>query len=294
MGWVAEYSDLVVQGFPNRFDAKVKGLHLADPNVGWAWTAPEFQMLALSYKPNHFIAVWPHEQKISSLHETITIETSDMRSSVVFSANTALALERTVLIMEDVTLTSSADWVSQMRKATLTTDRSQGSAFAYDIGFQADELKPAHIFKAIVDPDNALPDTFETVRVRTTAHFDAAWDRHAIEGNKPILTKLDIADLSANWGELDFQATGTLALDAQGYPTGKIAIRAKNWKDMINVGVSAGLIPAEIAGPLETGLGLVARLSGNPDTIDAPLQFSKRLMYLGPIPIGPAPQLLIN
>ena len=61
-GWVAEYDDLAVRGFPNRFDAGFTEISLADPGTGLAWQAPFFQLLALSYKPNHVIAVWPDEQ----------------------------------------------------------------------------------------------------------------------------------------------------------------------------------------------------------------------------------------
>ena len=83
-------------------------------------------------------------------------------------------------------------------------------------------------------------------------------------------------------------------LDDEGYPLGKIAVRAKNWKDMLALGVSSGLIPEELKGTLEGGLGLLARLSGNPDTIDAPLSFNNRVMSLGPFPIGTAPQIRLN
>ena len=35
-GWVADTSDIVVQGFPNRFDTTFKDLNIADPDSGWA------------------------------------------------------------------------------------------------------------------------------------------------------------------------------------------------------------------------------------------------------------------
>ena len=62
-GWVAETSDLRVRGFPNRFDTGFSDLLLADPETGLAWEAPYFQLSALSYRPNHVIAVWPEEQR---------------------------------------------------------------------------------------------------------------------------------------------------------------------------------------------------------------------------------------
>ncbi|MEM9270831.1 MAG: DUF2125 domain-containing protein, partial [Pseudomonadota bacterium] len=46
-GWVAEVEELNVAGYPNRFDTTATGLELANPKAGWAWSAPEFQILAL-------------------------------------------------------------------------------------------------------------------------------------------------------------------------------------------------------------------------------------------------------
>ena len=58
-GWVADAEAVEVAGFPYRVDTTVRGLELANPEAGWAWSAPEFQFLTLAYQPNHLIAIWP-------------------------------------------------------------------------------------------------------------------------------------------------------------------------------------------------------------------------------------------
>ena len=63
-GWIVEYSALKTRGFPNRFDTTITDLTLVDPRSGVAWLLPNFQIFALSYKPNHIIAVWPERQSI--------------------------------------------------------------------------------------------------------------------------------------------------------------------------------------------------------------------------------------
>ncbi|MCP5088265.1 MAG: DUF2125 domain-containing protein [Rhodobacteraceae bacterium] len=293
-GWVAEYADLKVRGFPNRFDTRIKNLELADPQSGWAWSAPEFQILALSYQPNHIIAVWPQNQTVSSPFERVRVEADEMRASVKFEANTALALDHTILIVDNLKLASTADWVSSMKRATFTTEQTPERDFTYDIGFQAEAVEPAKILKIVIDPDDILPDTFEVLRVRTTAAFDAPWDRLAVEGRKPELTTLEVHDITATWGELDFQAKGTLEIDSIGYPVGKIAVRAKNWKGMLEVAVNSGMLPRDFAGTVEGLLEIVANLSGNSKTIDAPLIFKDGYMKLGPLPLGRAPRFWMN
>jgi len=84
---------------------------------------------------------------------------------------------------------------------------------------------------------------------------------------------------------------GALDIDAQGQPTGEIALNARNWREMLALAVNAGAIPAEAASAAELGLGFLAALSGAENSLDAPLSFKGGRTYLGPIPIGPAPTL---
>lgn len=290
-GWVADTSDVNVRGFPNRFDTIISDLEIADPNSGWAWSAPEMQFLMLSYKPNHIIAQWPQSQTISTPNQNITVNSTEISASVVFRANTALALDRFTASLDDVKFISNQGWDSHIQSAILATRRTDASEFSYDIAFDALGFTPASDIKAQFDKSGILPATFETVSISTTAHYDAQWDRLTVEGNLPTLTKLDITDGRAVWGGLEIQAKGSVDLDAEGYPTGKLTVRAKNWKDMIKLAQENGAIDARLAGKLETGLGLIAMLAGNQNTLDVPLSFANRTTSIGPIPIGPAPQL---
>ncbi len=290
-GWVAEYSSLEVHGFPNRFDTTVTDFNLADPQYGWAWQVPEFQILSLSYKPNHFIAAWPDSQVVSTPHHKYTITSDDMRASLVFEPSTTLALERTTLTLENLTIRTSADEASSIASAILATRQSEASAFAHDIAFDGKGFVPSKALKAQIDPTSLLPADFETVDINITAHFDAPWDRIAVEATKPNLNRLDITRFNAKWGEVQIQATGTVTVDANGYPTGKLSVRARNWREMIQLAVASGALDIATGQSLETGLGLVALLSGNKDTLDVPLSFANRVMSIGPIPIGPAPRL---
>jgi hypothetical protein len=290
-GWVAEYSSLEVNGFPNRFDTTVMDFNLADPQYGWAWQVPQFQVSTLSYTPNQFTAVWPDTQTISTPYETYNISNEDMRASIVFTPNTTLALERFRIFIKDLKITTSADEQSTFTSANLNTRQSEKTEFAHDIAFSAKGFVPSRSLKAKIDPKSILPADFETVVINATAHFDAPWDRIAIEAAKPNLTGIDITQLDAKWGEVQIQATGSVTVDLDGYPTGKIAVRAKNWREMIQLVVASGALDATVGQSLETGLGLIAMLSGNKNTLDIPLSFANRIVSLGPIPIGPAPRL---
>ena len=76
--------------------------------------------------------------------------------------------------------------------------------------------------------------------------------------------------------------------------TGRITVKAKNWREILQIAVAAGWVPEGLAETLEDGLGLRAGLSGSPETLDAPLSFEKGRVSFGPIPLGTAPRLLLR
>ena len=89
-------------------------------------------------------------------------------------------------------------------------------------------------------------------------------------------------------------AAGSLTVDPKGTPEGRITIRATNWRDMVAVARASGSLPEGIADTLERGLEILAGLTGNPRTIDAPLSFQNGFVSLGPIPLGRAPAFVIR
>ncbi len=290
-GWVANYSGVTVQGFPNRFDTTVTDLELADPRYGWAWFAPVFQTLQLSYQPNHIIAVWPDAQTIATPDGSIAVTSEDIRASVVFEPGSELALNRSTVTLSDVRLTGENGWSSSIEQAVLATRQSVGEPFAHDIALDASNFTPSQDLKAKIDPKSMLPTQFDALHVETTAAFDRPWDKRAIEREKPVWTRLDINRFDAQWGDVGLKAVGSLELDREGYPTGSLDLQARNGRQILDLAVAAGSLSPEVAATLDPLLQLFAAMSGNKDTLDVPLRFSDRIMYLGPLPVGEAPRL---
>jgi len=292
-GWVAERSDISVAGYPNRIDATVSDLMLADPRSGWAWSAPFFQVLMLSYKPNHVIAVWPETQKVSAPDGTAEISSEVMRGSVVFVPDTDLTLDRTQIELKDVAITGE-DWTAALVQGNLATrklDAETAPDFAHQFGLEATDLSVPGVTAFLKRRAAQVPPVIERAHVDLIASFDAPWDRHAIEGVKPRLTAMRIKDIDLVWGKLRLTAEGRLTVDASGYPVGELNVQARHWREMLKVAVAAGALPRSLAQTAEDALGLVEMLSGKKDLIKVPLTFSDGLTRLGPVPIGPAPRL---
>ena len=127
-GWAAGYADLSVWGFPNRFDVTLDAVELSDPEAGLAWSAPYFQLFALSYRPHHVIAVWPHEQQIETPLGNYRLISHDMRASLVVAASTTLAPKRAVLTAASVWASVRWPRSEYMMFMSSSIDRSRNSS----------------------------------------------------------------------------------------------------------------------------------------------------------------------
>lgn len=295
-GWVAELDDLRVRGFPNRIDTVAQGLRLADPASDWSWAAPEFQILSLSYQPHHVIAVWPGTQVVASPYERVEALSESLRGSVVFAPDTTLALERAAIEIDGMAITGATGWQAAIGSAMLAVRRTDPvpatpDQTAYEVSFRSSALSLPDAWRAGIDRAGVLPETIETALVDTVQIYDRPWDRAAVEGATPRLQRVRISDLRLSWGRLDLRGQGTLDVDAEGFAEGEIELRARNWREMLEIAEASGAIGSNMSGAVRTGLELLARFSGDPDVLELPLTFADGRARLGPIGIGAAPRL---
>lgn len=294
-GWVVHHQGIATTGFPNRFDTTIEGLELADPETGVAWSMPQLRVHALSYRPHHVILVWPETQVFATPREKVTITGADMRGSAVFVPGRALTLDRATIAFDTIGLSSTAGWSAAFAKGQLSLRRTPGAAdHRYDIALSARDLTlPSRLARAL-SQRGLVTDRAQMLTLEATVLFDAPWDRRAIEDRRPQPREIDLALARAAWGRLDLKLAGRLAVAPDGLPEGSLTVKATNWREILSVAESAGAVPAGLAPLLERGLSQLARLSGNPATLDVPLRFEAGVVTLGGlVPLGPAPRLIL-
>ncbi len=295
-GMTAEYSDFALQGFPNRFDAGFSDISLADPRRGFAWTAPFFQILALSYKPNHLIAVWPDRQTLTTPEGIFDITSEDMRASLKLEASTRLGLQEAIMTVARMVVTPTRQTIepTSVEKLTLAVAHVADTKAGYRLGLEADGITPAAALVAQIDPKRTLPKQVSEISADITVRFDRPWDRLALAGTLPQPRQIEITEIAAKWGRLRLLASGTLTVDTSGVVTGEISIKARNWRDMIALAVSTKALSEGMAGAVEQALGLMAQSAEDPEAVDIPLRFDQGFIFLGPVSLGPAPVLLLR
>ncbi|HVL19841.1 MAG TPA: DUF2125 domain-containing protein, partial [Amaricoccus sp.] len=160
-------------------------------------------------------------------------------------------------------------WSAGIGKAILATRQTGGTPFAHDVA---------------VGP----------VALDTTLAFDRPWDRSTVEGDNPRLDGVEVRKLALEWGELDLSGSGDLTADADGLAEGRIDLRARNWRTMLDVAEASGALNPTVASAVRAGLGLLAGFGGDAETLSVPLDFADGRTRLGPIPLGPAPRLALR
>lgn len=294
-GWAAEVSALETKGFPNRFDTEFTDLVLADPDTGLAWEAPFFKLLALSYRPNHVIAVFPNDQLFATPQDKYQVVAEDMRASVVLGADTRLPLERTTLTAANLAITpESTSEATQAEAVRMAVERVATGQPTYRFGLAADGLSPALDWRVQLDPAGQLPDAFDALSADITVTFDKAWDRSAVEDARPQPRRIDIKLAEARWGRLELLLAGEVDVDRNGLPEGEVVVKARNWRDILQMAVTSGTLKQGFADTLEGGLSLISQMAGNPETLDIPLNFAGGRVRIGPVPLGPAPVLRLR
>lgn len=301
-GWAADFAALQVQGFPNRFDVTLSDVALADPGTGWAWDAPFFQLLALSYKPNHVIAVWPDLQNLATPQDRFTITQAEMQASLVLWPDAALAPDRIRLVADTVQISASdgsGTAMSALRMAAerlgadgeaATTAPTQGET-RYRIALSAEGFAPDLGLRNRIDPAERLPRTLDALRADVTFGFDRPWDRRAVEDRRPQPRLISLRLAEARWGDLELKAAGDLEIDAEGDALGRITVKAQNWREILQMARASGELPEGLADTLEQALSLLA---GRNDAIDIPLDFRGGLIWIGPVPVSEGPRFVLR
>ncbi|PCJ09071.1 MAG: hypothetical protein COB16_05875 [Rhodobacteraceae bacterium] len=293
-GWQAEYSALTSSGFPSRHTTRITYPTLADPGTGTAWRADWLEVDSP--------AIWPGRQtlrfastpqRLSYYDQTAVIEAAGLQAQMHLAPGLTLTLE-------ELSLSSGAWRISDGKNAVMSARtlqlgmRQTGEPERYQLLISAADFTPGTALRRLLAVTDTLPDSFETLVLDMEVTFDTAWDRTALELRRPQPRHIELKLADAHWGALRIKATGTLDVDEAGRPTGVMFLKVENWRQMLEMAEGAGALPANARNGIERVLGLFAGLGGNPSDLDTQLNFRDGYVALGPIPLGPAPRLILR
>jgi len=294
LGWQADFSDVETAGYPSHHMTRLLNSALADPVNGTAWSADwiEFQSPAI-WPGRQVLRFADTPQRLSYFDQTATIQADALQAELQLQPGVALVLEKMALtsgawsVTEDGEAQAGGDTLGMIMEQTAVPE-------AYAISARIDGFTPGDDLRNLMRSATTLPQAFETLELDMTATFDKPWDRSALEQGRPQPVAIDLRLAEMKWGELRLFAAGELDVDDQGIPTGEVAIKAENWRDMIAMANAAGALPDQAVDPVTRGLNFLAGLGGNPNALDLQLNFRDGFVALGPLPLGPAPRLILR
>ncbi|MBY6082387.1 DUF2125 domain-containing protein [Ruegeria arenilitoris] len=294
LGWQADYSDVEIAGFPLHHVTRLNSVALADPVNGTAWSADwiEFESPAI-WPGRQILRFADTPQRLSYFDQTAIILADSLQAELNLRPGVALELEKMALTSGNWSVTQDGtDMAAGQSLALVMEQGTQPESYA--IGVSSDAFTPGEDLRALMRTAASLPQAFDTLELDMNVTFDKTWDRSALEERRPQPRLIDLHLAEVQWGELRLFATGELEVDEQGIPVGEIAVKAENWRDMIAMANAAGALPDQAVDPVTRALNLLAGLGGNPNALDLQLNFRDGFVALGPLPLGPAPRLILR
>ena len=286
---LASNGGVSVQGIPNRFDLTVTEPVLTDPASGIGWKAPFAQVYAMTWKPWHLIAALPSGQEITLADQVLRVASEKMIASLLLHPGKSLTLNEAVSEAHGVVLTSTAGWEIGVERALVSTREDVTRANTHRLGLAVSGIAPdASLMAALADSD--LPALVDEIFVDAHAGFSAPLDRFAAQ-TRPRLLFLELNEARVGWGALKFSAKGSLTAGPDGLAQGEIALRVDGWRRLPKLLVALGLVKPDIAPTVERALEVVAAQGGDLQVVQVVLKCADGQMSLGPLPLGPAPQM---
>ncbi|MEO1611615.1 MAG: DUF2125 domain-containing protein, partial [Pseudomonadota bacterium] len=231
-GWVAEASSVDVVGYPNRLDATLRNLALANPTEGWSWEAERLAIRQVAYDPTFLVVHFPPESRLAVPGARARLTADRMEASMKVADASSLAVERASFDAQLPGLAAEAGWTASAERITLHMRAAPdaGPENAYEFRLDALRLRPPEFLRRMVDPARALPAAIDIVAAEGRAALDRRIDRFALEGAPPQMESLSLKQAKATWGELDLAVAGAARADAAGYAEGEFDISARNWR----------------------------------------------------------------
>jgi hypothetical protein len=292
--WQADYANITTTGYPLKVTTTLDQPALADPGTGVAWQADNLTLTAPAWWPGHVTVAFPQTaQRLSYLDQSLNLTTTDTTAAMRLKPGSQLEVQDLSLlagewglVQGDGTLFGASDLIVSAQQ----TERPE----EYRMNVSATGFQPGSIPRATMRLPDSWPLVFDTLALDMTVAFDRVWDRTALEQSRPQPRAITLKLLEANWGELRLLATGDVTVDDNGVPTGQVAIKASNWRDMLALAKESGSVSPDIIDATESVVGMLAQLSGNGETLDVKVGLRDGYMLLGPVPIGPAPRLFLR
>lgn len=293
-GWQAEAQSVEVTGFPMELRLAIRDMVLTDPRNGWSWEAPNLLIQSRPWEPTRADIHWPMRHSLATPREQVSIETGSMASLLDLRPGTALELRQAATELSALALESSAGWVASAKSAEVRIgERSEERAppNSYDLRLTADQVTLPEVLVARLDPTGWLQTRVDRVTVIGHAALAEPIGLATIETGRIALRAATLREVGFEWGGMELVASGSFTVDEEGYPDGQIRVEAREWRRMLRLAETSGLIGKDTARAITKGVEILTMLTGGGDSLSAPFNMSGGKLRIGPVAVADLPRL---
>lgn len=294
-GWQAEVSDIQQRGFPFALHTKVVAPQLADPETGVAIEMDHIDFEAPAY--------WPGYMTVTLPETPILLASPLNRSHLTMDAPRAeLNLHPGTMLELQSMLASAGAWQLDADQGSLLSGdalhmsvaQEEATPDSYKIDLVAIGVSPGDLSRGILRLPSDWPRAFETFSANMTVLFDRPWDRTALNTRRPQPVVISLHRAEAVWGALRILAVGDISVSPLGVPDGSFTLKAENWRSMLDLAQASGSLGPAFRFQIEALLGALANQTGSTTDLDVTITFRNGQAALGPIPLGPAPRIVLR
>jgi hypothetical protein len=294
-GWQAEAASVSTSGYPVTLDTVILNLAVADPGTGVAVEVSRLDFSSAAWWPGDVVLTLPAEPILFANpagRAELTTETA--RADLQLHPGEALELEGMALTSGPWSLTENEGDLLAATDLTVSMLQDAEDPAVYDISANATALQPGPVLRERFFIPTDWPVSFESLTLQMTVAFDRPWDRRALEQSRPQPRRIDLPLAEAAWGDLRLRLAADLEVNAEAVPSGTVTLQARNWREMLKLAQSAGLLPAELRPQVESILSALAGTGGNPEAFDVTLTLANGRVSMGFLPLGPAPRIYLR
>lgn len=294
-GWQAEALSVSTSGYPLSLDTEVLNLALADPATGVAIEVSRLDFASPAWWPGDVILTLPSDPiRLANPSGQATLTMQEAQADLKLHPGQALELEHMALISGPWIVTQPEGDLIAASDLILQMTQDPNDPIAYGFTANATALQPGPVLRDRFFVPTDWPVSFESFTLQMRVAFDRPWDLRALEQARPQPRRIDLPLAEAAWGDLRLRLAAELDIDADAVPSGTVTLQARNWREMLTLAQSAGLLPSELRPQLESILSALAGTSGNPEAFDVTLTLANGRVSMGFLPLGPAPRIYLR
>ena len=278
-GYQVDYLGPQMGGFPFRLTARIEQPKVAAPN-GWRWQGPPLEGEATLWDPFTIDLSFPGRHVIARAKRKVEVTAVEAQARVLLSPGGRLSQATATLS----TLTYSQKKIGKIAAESLRVQvrdlsgRKDGTGPS--IGYQAEVTGVVLPKRAQIPLDQKIERaSLEAVLV---GDIPSGPRREALHRWREAGGKLEIEALILVWGALSLNGQGTLVLDRELRPEGRITTRVRGLPKTLDRLAEVGVIKQNVAATIKFALLALAGVGGNGEMV-VPVILRDGSLYLGPV-----------